>query len=195
MNKIIAIQLNTINVNHTETREIELISNTTKNTKTEKQKQKRLVTTSKKWTFIESDYSKETQLSILTDIQNNTDNIKNPNFKTCVLQQINQKINGYKNQDIIKKLYLPTMFITFNRIIELLIKCNLDCHYCKKTVNVLYEVVREPMQWTLDRIDNNYGHNNDNVFIACLSCNLKRKTIYHERYVFTKQCEKVIKLE
>ena len=85
MNKIIAIQLDTINVNHSETREIEFLSNTTKNTKTEKQKQKRLVTTSKKWTFIESDYSKETQLSILTDIQNNTDNIKNDTLYSKIM--------------------------------------------------------------------------------------------------------------
>ena len=54
-------------------------------------------------------------------------------------------------------------------------------------VNVLYKNVREPLQWTLERIDNDYGHNHDNVTIACLECNLRRRTMYHERYVFTKQ--------
>jgi len=48
-------------------------------------------------------------------------------------------------------------------------------------------MVREQCQWSLDRIDNNYGHNYDNLFVTCLSCNLRRKTMYHERYEFTKQ--------
>ena len=54
-------------------------------------------------------------------------------------------------------------------------------------VEILYEKVREPKQWTLDRIDNRYGHNKENVLIACLDCNVRRKTMYHERYAFTKQ--------
>jgi hypothetical protein len=63
----------------------------------------------------------------------------------------------------------------------------MECYYCRKKVKILYEYVREEDQWTLERIDNKRGHNNDNVEIACLSCNLRRRTMYHERYVFTKQ--------
>ena len=44
-------------------------------------------------------------------------------------------------------------------------------------------------QWSLERIENQYGHNKENVEIACLSCNLGRRTMYHERYLFTKQLE------
>ena len=29
--------------------------------------------------------------------------------------------------------------------------------------------------WTLDRIDNNIGHNRDNVVISCLACNLQKR--------------------
>jgi hypothetical protein len=54
-------------------------------------------------------------------------------------------------------------------------------------MKILYEHVREPKQWSLERIDNDYGHNKNNVEIACLSCNLRRKTMYHERFIFTKQ--------
>ena len=70
---------------------------------------------------------------------------------------------------------------------QLLIDSELKCHYCKKEIKLLYEMVREQCQWSLDRIDNNYGHNYDNLFVTCLSCNLRRKTMYHERYEFTKQ--------
>ena len=40
--------------------------------------------------------------------------------------------------------------------------------------------------------DNKIGHDIGNIEIACLSCNLKRKCMYHERYVFTKQM-KIVK--
>ena len=63
----------------------------------------------------------------------------------------------------------------------------MKCFYCQKLVYVLYDNVREPRQWTLERIDNKFGHNMDNVVISCLSCNLKRRCIYHERFLFTKQ--------
>ena len=51
----------------------------------------------------------------------------------------------------------------------------------------MYENVRESKQWTLDRIDNNIGHNKDNVVICCLECNLKRGTIDDKKFKFTKQ--------
>jgi hypothetical protein len=70
----------------------------------------------------------------------------------------------------------------------------LKCFYCKEYVNIIYEPIREPKQWSLERIDNTYGHNVDNVTIACLSCNIRRRTMYHERYVFTKQLS-IIKTE
>jgi hypothetical protein len=63
----------------------------------------------------------------------------------------------------------------------------MKCYYCKESVVLLYEYVRDPKQWTLERIDNSRGHNKDNVEIACLQCNLRRRCMYHERYLFTKQ--------
>jgi hypothetical protein len=48
-------------------------------------------------------------------------------------------------------------------------------------------MVRENKQWTLDRIDNNLGHNEDNVVIACLECNLKRRRTNQSKFLFTKQ--------
>lgn len=179
-------------------REIEMLQGysenaTSRNTSTEKEKQKRVVTNTKRWRFTEEDYTKENQISLLKSIQNIKNGISSDQ-QICVLQQLNQKVAGYKAQDVLKDLYNPILFVTLDSVIELLIESELQCHYCKKDVKVLYEIVREPLQWTLDRIDNDYGHNTGNLFVACLSCNLRRRTIYHERYVMTKICTNVIKL-
>jgi hypothetical protein len=182
-------------------KEIEMLSGqeTTHNTAIEKEKQKRVITHTKKWTFTEEDYTKESQIALLKSIStlyanDNTNMATKTNQQTCVLQQLNQKLAGYKNQDVIKDIYNPYAFVSLHSVIQLLLDSDLQCHYCKKDIMVLYEIVREPLQWTLDRINNDLGHNNGNLFISCLSCNLRRKTIYHERYVMTKKCSNVVKL-
>ena len=50
---------------------------------------------------------------------------------------------------------------------KLLVKSKLFCYYCKNPVFILYENIRDPTQWTLDRIDNEQGHNEDNCVICC----------------------------
>ena len=164
--------------------------NTSRETALEKEKQKRVITHTKKWIFTETDYATATQLHIIRNILSGGDT----NTHRIILQQINQKIAGYKAQDIAKSIYNPDQFISLKSVIQLLLESDLQCHYCKKDIKVLYEVVRDPLQWTLDRIDNDYGHNDGNLFISCLSCNLRRKTIYHERYELTKICTNVVKL-
>jgi hypothetical protein len=159
----------------------------------EKEKQKRVITNTNKWRFTEEDYTPENQMSLLKNIVTSSPE-QYDTVQICVLQQLSQKLSGYKSQDMVKTLYDPSQFIARERVIELLIESCLKCHYCKKDIKVLYEIVRDPLQWTLDRIDNDHGHNSGNLLIACLSCNLRRKTIYHERYEMTKICTNVIKL-
>lgn len=156
-----------------------------KTVKTQKEKQKRQVTTTRQWTFNENDLEYENQMKLLKEIQEN----KIVNREPCnfIVRQINNKIYGYRTQDIDKKILCEEKLIDLQNVLNLMIKCDNKCFYCKENVNVLYEYVREPKQWTLERLDNNFGHNNDNVVIACLSCNLRRKTMHYERYVFTKQ--------
>ena len=38
----------------------------------------------------------------------------------------------------------------------------------------------------LDRINNNIGHNSGNLIISCLECNLKRRRINKDAFLFTK---------
>jgi hypothetical protein len=150
---------------------------------TQKEKKIRVVVQTNKWQQVLQPeyYTSEMQKDIL-----NLQNDELPIYK-MMLQQIQQKINGYKAQDVEKSLFSITEFVDLNYTIELLKNSELKCFYCKNDVKILYEHVREPKQWSLERIDNDYGHNKNNVEVACLSCNLRRKTMYHERYIFTKQ--------
>lgn len=104
-----------------------------------------------------------------------------------IKKQIHTKIQGYKSQDVAKGIYNEDAFIDIGTATRLLCESDLTCFYCKNHVKVLYKMVREGCQWTLERIDNGQGHNKNNVVIACLDCNLGRRTMYHERFAFTKQ--------
>ena len=73
-----------------------------------------------------------------------------------------------------------------------MIECQLKCYYCQIELNVLYDISREMKQWTVDRINNDLGHNKDNFYIACLECNLKRRRRSDDKFLFTKQL-KIIK--
>ena len=156
-----------------------------KTVKTEKERQKRQITTTNQWNFDKTDLGSPHQWNIIQQIHENS--FENQIHCEFVINQIRRKISGYKAQDIDKSLLNLDKLVNVDTVIELLHQCENKCYYCKESVQILYEMVREPKQWTLDRLDNAYGHNNDNVVIACLSCNLRRKTMYHERFVFTKQ--------
>lgn len=152
-------------------------------------KQKRVVTVLQKWMFSSLQLSFDNQLEYIQQIHNQTIPEENQYICKIIIQQIKHKLYGYKSQDIAKGLYLNEKIIDVKRTIEKLENCKNRCFYCNCDVHVLYEHVREPRQWTLERIENNYGHNHDNVVIACLHCNLHRKTMYHERFLFTKQLD------
>jgi len=101
-------------------------------------------------------------------------------------REILRKLNSYKQQDMKKEKY-SSEFITESEVLEKLVVSKLKCYYCKKKVLLLYENRREPIQWTLDRLDNDMGHTNDNVVVCCLKCNLERRCLNDGKFLFTKQ--------
>jgi 5-methylcytosine-specific restriction endonuclease McrA len=104
-----------------------------------------------------------------------------------ILREIDTKRKAYIYQDKHHKIYDPRYSITTERIVEMLVGSELLCHYCREICQVAYKESMCRKQWTLDRIDNNYGHNDTNVVIACLDCNLKRGTMDSERFRQGKQ--------
>ena len=83
-------------------------------------------------------------------------------------------------------------FVSFNNVITLLNNSNMLCYYCSCETYLLYEIVREMKQWSLDRINNDIGHNNNNLIISCLECNLKRRRTNKDAFFFTKNL-KIVK--
>ena len=106
---------------------------------------------------------------------------------------ISAKINSYKQQDKKRNMYDNTKFITYTDVIHKLKYCGMICYYCDKPMKILYNNCRDNTQWTLDRLDNNIGHNTDNVVMSCLQCNLNRRKIDSSKFLLTKQLN-IVKL-
>ena len=130
--------------------------------------------------------SYESQLSLLQTLHKE----KNEQTKEEYIlakREINKKIASYKKQDIDKRRYVETQFITFDETIDLLCESQLLCYYCCKQMSVFYDNVREKNQWTLDRVDNDVCHSKDNLVVSCLSCNLQKRRRESEAFKFMKQ--------
>jgi len=150
---------------------------------------KRVITATKRWDFQPGEQSLEYQLTLLNELRAwHNDSTKTPTKHIQLTKQlIHSKWYGYRAQDIEKNVYCLDDFITEMDIVDLLIDSRLLCFYCRKEIQLLYEHVRETLQWSIERIDNKKGHDRGNVVIACLGCNLRRKTMYYERFRATKQ--------
>jgi hypothetical protein len=107
-------------------------------------------------------------------------------YKKECLREIDKKIASYKTQDM-NKNKSTEYNITQEQAIEKLVASKLRCFYCKCNVLIFYQKVRDMEQWTLDRIDNDLTHSDDNVIVACLKCNLQRRCQNKEKFLFTKQ--------
>jgi hypothetical protein len=132
--------------------------------KLEKETKKRVQ--SEKWFFPDENYEYSNQLKMIIDISNNN------------LTYINEEL---------KKMFDEDKFLTFESILNKMIECELKCRYCISEMNVLYDISREMKQWSVDRVDNDLGHNINNFHLACLDCNLKRRRRTDENFLFTKQ--------
>ena len=165
-----------------------------------KEPRKRAV--SEKWSFSDEYFEYSNQIKMVSNILNDIEckkyvakekdvsdekYVEEKDVIKIVIQQINKKISGYKQQDIIKKKLDNNKFITFEAVIRKMVECELKCRYCKDSMHVLYDISRETKQWSVDRIDNDMGHNIDNFHLACLDCNLKRRCRTDQKFLFTKQ--------
>ena len=146
----------------------------------QKEKKKKIETNT--WGLNEEELSYKTQLDILKNIYSPAKNKLN----SFIISHIKTKISSYKQQDMLKNMFLEPEFVTFEHVIDLLNACDLKCHYCSCETYLLYEFVREMKQWSLDRINNDIGHNKHNLVMACLECNLKRRRTNKDAFFMTK---------
>ena len=152
--------------------------------KEKKEKKKKVETNT--WGLNDEELSFDTQLDILKNIYDNVSLINEFKLTNFIISHIKTKISSYKDQDILKNIFFESHFVTFDYIINLLNECNMKCHYCACETYLLYEFVREMKQWSLDRINNDVGHNKGNLVIACLECNLKRRRTNKDAFFMTK---------
>lgn len=113
---------------------------------------------------------------------------------------IKKKINGYISQDKKKMANLKRRYvhnekdgITFDIVLEKLVLSKLTCFYCRSKVIIIYNDKLDKKQWTLDRIDNTVQHSGDNCVIACLDCNIKRRSQNCKRFKESKQILTIVK--
>ena len=148
------------------------------------EKETKLRVETKTWGLNEDELSYQTQLHIIHNLLDTT--LEKDKYVAMFLAHIKNKICGYKQQDILKKKLNEQQLVKFKEVVELLTNCEMKCHYCSEQMFILYEKVREKKQWTLDRINNDIGHNNGNLVVACLECNLKRRRTNKDAFMFTK---------
>lgn len=166
-------------------KKIIIIEETKQTKKINCEKEKKMRVETKTWGLNDEELTHQRQLDFLIS----DDFIENNNkdkYISKLTSHIKNKIYNYKQQDIIKKKLNENDFVSFEETIDLLKNCNMKCCYCSNEVYILYERVREMKQWSLDRINNDIGHNKGNLVIACLECNLKRRRTNKDAFMFTK---------
>ena len=102
-------------------------------------------------------------------------------------QLLHRKLSSYGQQDKKKGRYNKEEMVTYEQLLEKMVVSKMKCHYCRRAILLFYTSMREPLQWTLDRIDNSLGHYHNNVVIACLKCNLERRRQDEKKFLFGKQ--------
>jgi hypothetical protein len=152
---------------------------------------KRVITNNlSRWRFTADDMAPSAQLEMARALRDNVAGAK----MAVAMQHVRQKIYGYRVQDFAKNKYNHLLFLREKDVLEMLCDCDMQCYYCHTPVMLIYEDVRDPRQWSIERMDNAHGHNRGNTAIACLQCNLRRRTIRAERYVLTKSIAIVKKI-
>jgi hypothetical protein len=146
-----------------------------------------------KWHITDEDLIHSNQLKIVNNLFLNKDT-KQDAKHNIFRNHIKCKLSSYKQQDINKKKYDSNLFTSLQHVLDLLVSSQLKCCYCSNEVYILYELVRESKQWSLDRINNDIGHNINNLVISCLDCNLKRRRTNKDSFMFTKNM-KIIRMD
>ena len=168
------------------TDDLKIINLETKIINYKKEKEKKVKIETLKWELTEEEMESTFQYNLLKTVLENHKLTNMDGNSKLMRQHIKTKMSGYKQQDINKNRFDKLNFVDYNYVVNLLINSELKCHYCANDIFVLYTFVRESKQWTLDRINNDIGHNKSNIVIACLECNLKRRRTNKDAFMFTK---------
>lgn len=141
------------------------------------------------------------QLETITGLLEISNNLLREIKDNPYLIEIKKKISSYSYQDTQIKLRKTRVKRECNRqivsdtkttmklseVLRKLVETELLCSYCKCELFVLYKERYQENQWTLDRIDNELYHTNDNCVISCLSCNKMKRRRDDDKFRFSQQ--------
>jgi hypothetical protein len=143
-------------------------------------------TSCEKWNLSEHCFTHAYQFCEISKLYLNMEDTS-VEHRSLILKELSNKIVGYRRQDVEKKTFQKNLFVSLEDVVDKLLCSKLKCFYCKRSCELLYKNMYSKQQWTLDRIDNDVGHNTDNVVVSCLECNLKRGTMDSDRFKYGKQ--------
>jgi hypothetical protein len=122
-----------------------------------------------------SDLRGKDLLRVLCMIVMNTPTNEYVHACSHIRSEINMKLRTYKASDLSRSLP-GSRECECEEICEMMIEQKCKCYYCHTEFLMLYKNKRDPLQWSVDRIDNSRSHCEGNIVISCLQCNLKRRT-------------------
>jgi hypothetical protein len=131
-------------------------------------------------------YKSENQVKYLKNFINDNNDIVDISLNMMIKREISKKMSSYKSQDKKNNKYDNEKHISYEELVKKLESSNLKCYYCNSNLFLLYKKRGEPLQWSLERFDNNIGHYNSNTCISCLKCNLQRRTDNYEYFKYSK---------
>lgn len=126
----------------------------------------------------------ENQLQYLLEFEKK--DLADISINKTIKREISKKMSSYRSQDKKNGKYDDEQHISYDQLMQKLTSCQLKCYYCDSNLYLLYQKRGEPLQWSLERFDNNLGHYDSNTCISCLKCNLQRRTSNHEYFKFSK---------
>lgn len=89
-------------------------------------------------------------------------------------------MSNSKAEDKMRERYDPEKFITAENLERLYQHQKGYCYYCGRTMlfGVGVDRLLHPQGLTIERMNNDLGHNVDNVVFACSHCNKRRRNLY-----------------
>lgn len=68
--------------------------------------------------------------------------------------------------------------LSFEVILDIITAKGLKCEYCGVKTNICAKYKYDSKQFTLDRIDNDLTHTQENLLVCCFGCNTTRSNSY-----------------
>ena len=115
-----------------------------------------------KWTIDDAFFAYDKQMEVLRRLIADDQSLEERKF---FIKEIKNKLDGYARQDVANGIHVHDLnaIISLDATIELLLVNKMRCAYCRECCQLIYKDVMAPRQWTLDRVDNDQGHNDGNV--------------------------------